>query len=105
MEAIVEFFGDLDRKQLSHLADELKKRIQGLAILFANVNGKSAITISVSKELTDTVSANDLIQEVSHILDGSGGGRPDFAQAGGQRIEEFSPIRDRVLEILKSRLQ
>ncbi len=104
-EAIVEFFGDLDRKQLSNLADELKKRIQGLAILFANVNGKSAITISVSRELTDTVSANDLIREVSGILDGSGGGRPDFAQAGGNRIEEFSPIRDRVLEILKNRLQ
>jgi len=101
---VVEFFGDLDRKQLSTLADELKQRLHGLAVLFANVNGKSAITVSVADELAIQFHAGELIKEIAGLVEGSGGGRRDFAQAGGKRITDFTPLRSRVIEILKNRL-
>ncbi|HDP95374.1 MAG TPA: alanine--tRNA ligase [Candidatus Aminicenantes bacterium] len=102
--AVVEFFGDLDRKQLSTLADELKKQLKGLAVLFANTNGKSAITVSVADELASTFNASQLVKQIAELVEGSGGGRPDFAQAGGRLITDFSLLRSRVIEILRSRL-
>ena len=103
--AVVEFFGDLDRKQLSSLADDLKKKISGMAVLFSNVNGKSAITVSVAAELAPRLNAGKLIKEIAALLGGSGGGRADFAQAGGERIGDFSSLRDQVLRIINSQLQ
>ena len=103
--AVVEFFGDLDRKQLSALADELKKEISGMAVLFANVNGKSAITVSVAADLVPRLNAGKLIKEIAALLGGSGGGRADFAQAGGERIKDFQPLRSQVVHILNTQLQ
>ncbi|MBN1196053.1 MAG: alanine--tRNA ligase [Candidatus Aminicenantes bacterium] len=102
--AVVEFFGDLDRKQLSTLADELKNQIRGLAVLFANANGKSAITVSVAAEFTSKINAAELVKEIAELVGGSGGGRPDFAQAGGRLIADFPPLRSRVIEILRDRM-
>ena len=45
----------------------------------------------MSRDLTDRLSAGDLIREVASVVGGGGGGRPDFAQAGGKdpsRIDE-----------------
>jgi alanyl-tRNA synthetase len=45
--------------------------------------------VSVSKELTDKYKAGDIIREVSQIVGGKGGGRPDMAQGGGTEINKL----------------
>jgi alanyl-tRNA synthetase len=55
------------------------------------VGDKALIAIGVTRDLTDRVKAGELIREVAGIVGGGGGGRPDFAQAGGKdpsRIDE-----------------
>ncbi|MDY0297176.1 MAG: alanine--tRNA ligase [Acidobacteriota bacterium] len=102
-QAVVEFFGELDRSQLSAFADELKKQLKGLAVLFANVNGKSAITISVDSGLAASFNAAELVKEIAGLVGGSGGGRSDFAQAGGKPVVDFSLLRPKVIGILRKR--
>lgn len=94
---VIHHLEGIDRKRLSSLADELKAKNRGVAVLSANINEKSAIIVSVDKELTRRINANKLIKEVAAAVNGKGGGRPDFAQAGGdvaddpQKFKKYRP--------------
>lgn len=72
-------------KDLKPTADELKKQIgTGVIVLIADTDGKASIVVAVTDDLTDKVSAVDLVRAGSAALGGKGGGgRPDMAQAGG----------------------
>ena len=50
---------------------------------------KAQLTIMVSKAATDRVKAGDVIKTVAKIVGGSGGGRPDMAQAGGTDVAKI----------------
>ena len=53
-------------------------------MLLGSVAGPKAMLVcTVSKSLTDRFKAGDLIRPIAQIVGGSGGGRPDMAQAGG----------------------
>jgi alanyl-tRNA synthetase len=45
--------------------------------------------VGVTKDLTSRISAAEIIKSIASIVGGGGGGRPDFAQAGGTKIEEL----------------
>ena len=78
----------LDRGGLRDLADSLKQKMgSGVVILGAADGGKAYLVVSVTKDLTSRVQARAVIQELAPIVGGGGGGRPDFAQAGGSRLE------------------
>ena len=72
-------------KDLKPMADELKKKIgSGVVALVSSDDGKASIVVGVTDDLTDRVSAVDLVRVGSAALGGKGGGgRPDMAQAGG----------------------
>ena len=72
-------------KDLKPMADELKKQIgSGVVALVSAADGKASIVVGVTDDLTDQVSAVDLVRVGSEKLGGKGGGgRPDMAQAGG----------------------
>ncbi|WP_085908685.1 alanine--tRNA ligase [Kiloniella majae] len=72
-------------KDLKPTADELKKQIgTGVIVLIADTDGKASIVVAVTDDLTEKVSAVDLVRAGSAALGGKGGGgRPDMAQAGG----------------------
>ncbi|OUS14677.1 alanine--tRNA ligase [Rhodospirillales bacterium 47_12_T64] len=76
---------DVLPKDLKPTADELKKQIgSGVIVLIANTDGKASIVVAVTEDLTDKISAVDLVRAGSAALGGKGGGgRPDMAQAGG----------------------
>ena len=90
-----------DRQQLSDLADAIKNRIQGIAILYANIEGKSLIVVSVFKDLTAEFNANIIIKKIAPMIKGKGGGRNDFAQAGGEAIAELEDFKDKISRVLK----
>ncbi len=72
-------------KDLRGLIDEHKTRLEsGVVLLVADAGGKAAVAAGVTDDLTDSVSAVDLVRVAAAALGGKGGGgRPDMAQAGG----------------------
>ena len=76
---------DIPAKDLKGLADNFKKAIKsGIVLLINTTEGKVSIVAAVTDDLTDKLSAIDLVKAGSHEVGGQGGGgRPDMAQAGG----------------------
>tara|TARA_B100000780_G_scaffold277345_1_gene247822 strand:- start:7740 stop:9755 length:2016 start_codon:yes stop_codon:yes gene_type:complete len=76
-------------KDLKPMADELKKKLgSGVVALVATNDGKASIVVGVTADLTNKISAVDLVKIGSEALGGKGGGgRPDMAQAGGPNAD------------------
>jgi alanyl-tRNA synthetase len=75
----------LDPDGLRSVVDTLRERLtSGVICLGSAVDGKVNLVASVSKDLTRRFSAGKLLQEISKMVGGGGGGRPDLAQAGGK---------------------
>ncbi len=75
----------LDRAALRTLSDSIKSTLKsGVIILASEADGKVALVVSVTKDLTGKVKAGDIVRQIAPIVGGGGGGRPDFAEAGGK---------------------
>jgi len=72
-------------RELKGMADELKSQLgSGVVALVATNDGKGSIVVAVTPDLTERVSAVDLVRIGAEAMGGKGGGgRPDMAQAGG----------------------
>jgi alanyl-tRNA synthetase len=77
---------NLERGQLRTLVDNLKQKLgEGVVVLAsAQPEGKVAIIAGVTPELTKRVQAGKLVGAVAKLVGGSGGGKPDIAEAGGK---------------------
>ena len=79
-----------DRGALRELAEQLRDKLGSAIVLVGSIaDGKAQLVCTVSKTLTDRYSANTLVKSASVILGGTGGGRPDLAQAGGPQSEKL----------------
>ena len=75
---------------LRAMADALRAKIgSGVVILGARDEGNANLIAAVTKDLVERVKAGDLVKKLSGIIGGRGGGRPDFAQAGGKQPENL----------------
>jgi alanyl-tRNA synthetase len=75
----------LDKGALRGVSDSLRDRLgSGVVVLASEQEGKVALVVSVTKDLTAKVQAGRLVKELAPIVGGGGGGRPDFAEAGGK---------------------
>ncbi len=73
-----------DPKALRELADTLKERLgSGILVLGSEIDGKAALLVAVSKELAGRYKAGEIIKKLAPVVGGSGGGKPELAQAGG----------------------
>jgi alanyl-tRNA synthetase len=74
-----------DRDTLRQLTDQFRQQFEsGVVVLGAIIDGKPALISAVTKDLVARgIKAGDLIKEAAAVVGGSGGGRPDMAQAGG----------------------
>ncbi len=82
----------LDAEGMRSLVDDLRNRLgSGVVLVISESGGKVLLAAGVTKDLTGAHKAGDLIRDVAKVVGGGGGGRPDFAQAGGRdpaKIEE-----------------
>ncbi len=79
-----------DVKTLRDLGDKLRDKMQsGIILLGSKTGGKAMLLCLVTKDLTGKYKAGDIIKEIAPIVGGSGGGRPDMAQAGGPNPENL----------------
>jgi len=90
-----------DAATLRELAEKLRDRL-GEAVVLVGAPGKdkAMLVLAVSKGLTDRYKAGELIKGIAQMVGGSGGGRPDMAQAGGTDVGKL----DEALESLYARL-
>ena len=83
----------LNNTELRQLADSLKQKIgSGIVILGAPEEKKVFLVIAVSKDLIKRIQADKLIKQMAPLMGGGGGGRPDFAQAGGTKPEMIEKV-------------
>jgi alanyl-tRNA synthetase len=82
----------LDDKGLRELADRLRDRIKSGVVVLGAAQGERALLLAaVTKDLTGRFHAGNIIKQLAPLVGGGGGGRPDFAQAGGKdpaRLDE-----------------
>ena len=84
---------DLDKDALRGLADSLKAKIKSGVVVLASANdGKVQIVVAVTPDLTNRVKAGQIVKEIAPIVGGGGGGRPDFAEAGGKQPEKIDEM-------------
>jgi alanyl-tRNA synthetase len=91
---------DASPKELRGLVDELKQRLgSGIVLLGVRHDGKAALALGVTKDLVGRFSAGDLIRELAKDVGGTGGGRPDFAQAGGPDTDKLPQALERLASV------
>jgi alanyl-tRNA synthetase len=85
VKVVVGEVANVDREGLRQLVDSLRQRLgSGIVALGMLEDGKAALIAGVTKDLTVKVHAGKLIQALAKQVGGSGGGRPDLAEAGGK---------------------
>ena len=83
----------LEKGSLRRLADSLRDRLgRGVVVLASENEGKVALVVSVSKDLVDRVHAGNVVKAIAPIVGGGGGGRPDFAEAGGRQPAKIDAL-------------
>ncbi|MCD6449932.1 MAG: alanine--tRNA ligase [Thermotogaceae bacterium] len=88
---------DLDNDVMRNTADSLASKIKsGVAVVFNKTDGKVSLAVKVTKDMIDKFKAGNIARRLAKILGGGGGGRPDFAQAGGK---DPGKINDAIVEL------
>jgi alanyl-tRNA synthetase len=90
---------------LRGLADDLKRRIgSGIVAIVSRAEGKAAIVVGVTKDLTERFDAVELVRAGAEALGGKGGGgRPDMAQAGGPEADRAEAALAAIEQVLRVR--
>jgi len=94
-----------DRDALRQLVDALRQKLgSGVVVLASADDGKVALITAVTKDLIPKLHAGKIVQELAKLVGGSGGGRPDLAEAGGKdtsgiqnALDQVYPLLDRLL--------
>jgi alanyl-tRNA synthetase len=92
----------MNPKQLREISDQLKERM-GSGFIFLASPSENSVTLvgSVTPDLTERLHAGNIIKQVAPIVGGGGGGRPDFAQAGGKDPSKTDEVLDKVRQFVK----
>ena len=92
-----------DAGALREMADQLRDKLAPAVVLLGSPSkdGKKALLVcSVSKDLTKRYRAGDIVKAAASVVGGSGGGRPDFAQAGGPDASKLREAVTKVYELV-----
>ena len=101
MTVLVTRVDDLDDDGLRDLADKLRDRVKsGVIVLGAARDGKVTLLAAVTKDIAGKVHAGNIIKQLAPLVGGGGGGRPDFAQAGGKNPAGLDEALKRAYELL-----
>lgn len=98
---LVHKFDNEDLDTLRNFENRIKDKYKDLIIVFATVkDNKIIFTASVSDSLTDKYNAGKIVKEVSKITGGNGGGKKNFAQAGGKDISKLDEALEKVYDLI-----
>ncbi len=87
---------------LRDMADQFRDKIKsGIVVLGSRAGAKALLIALVSKDLLKRYHAGNIVKELAGMVGGSGGGRPDMAQAGGTRPENLGQALEKVYEVIE----
>jgi alanyl-tRNA synthetase len=96
---------NLERPQMRTLIDQLRDKVgSGVVVLGSANDGKVALIAGVTKDLTSRIQAGKVIGQVAQKVGGKGGGRPDMAEAGGDKPEALDAALSDVYKVVDSML-
>ncbi|MBT5261193.1 MAG: alanine--tRNA ligase [Nitrospina sp.] len=93
----------VDAKTLRTFIDNAKNQLKsGIVVVGSVADGKVSLAAGVTKDLTDKYHAGNIIKQIAAIVGGSGGGRPDMAQAGGSEVDKLDEALKKAEELIRS---
>ena len=105
IKVLVSRMDGVDAKSMRDAVDRAKDKLQNAIVVFASVDdGKVRLAAGVTKNNTDKIKAGDLIKPVAEQVGGKGGGRPDFAQAGGNDPSKLDQALNSVADWVAEKL-
>ncbi len=91
----------METGEMRALADQLRDKLTSGVIALGGVkDGKVALLVVVTKDLTARVKAGELIKDMAVAVGGTGGGRPEMAQAGGKNPEGLASALEKIFELV-----
>jgi alanyl-tRNA synthetase len=91
-------------KDLREAGDRIRDKLgSGIVLLGARVENRAILTCMITADLTDRFKAGDIIRQLSGIVGGKGGGRPDMAQGGGDRPENLSKAMEALYSLINEK--
>lgn len=96
---------NFERKALLDAVDKLKNQLGNAVVVLATVEEDKVVLIAgVTKELSKKLPAGELMKEISALVGGKGGGRPDMAQGGGPNITDIEKSLEEVQKWVAGKL-
>ena len=103
VKAIIRRVDGMDKSGLRDVSDTLKSGLKSGVIVLASStpDGKVAIVVSVTPDLKTRIHAGQVVKAIAPIVGGGGGGRPDFAEAGGKDPSKLQALRDESRSVIE----
>jgi alanyl-tRNA synthetase len=94
--AVVARVDGVDGKQMRALSDRVRDRIgSGVVLLIAATDSGASLTVGVTPDMTGRFHAGEIVKSLAPLIDGRGGGKPDFAQAGGKNADGIAALLEK----------
>jgi alanyl-tRNA synthetase len=105
IKAIATRVSNLDAGGMRQLADNLAGKLKsGVVVLGQAVDGKASLIVRVTDDLTKRLNAGQIVRDVSALIGGKGGGRPDMATGGGTQPENLESALENSYQIIEQML-
>ncbi len=101
---VEKLFEDVEMEELRSLADTYRSQPGTIVVLGAKSGKKAFLVVGIHPELKKLVNAGDMIRQLAPRIGGGGGGRPDFAQAGGSKPEHLVETLEYAYSLLKDKM-
>ncbi len=99
---VAQVIPDMDPKSLRDFSDKVRDRMKKAVIALGSVaDDKAVLLVTVTKDIADRYHAGEIIKGMAEMVGGKGGGRPDFAQAGGPKADKIDAAIDSVIKLVK----
>jgi len=98
---------NVDRNQMRVLVDNLRNKLGSGVVVLGTADkeaGRVAIVVGVTRDLTDKLQAGKIVGQVAQKVGGSGGGRPDMAEAGGKDPSQLDAALDSAYAVVEAML-
>jgi alanyl-tRNA synthetase len=102
---LVQRVDGLERGPMRDLVDQMRGKLgSGVVVLGAASDGKVALIVGVTKDLTGRVQAGKIVGQLAAMVGGKGGGRPDLAEAGGSDVGALDVALGKAVEVVGTAL-
>ena len=102
---LVQRVDGLERGPMRDLVDQMRGKLgSGVVVLGAASDGKVALIVGVTKDLTGKVQAGKIVGQLAAMVGGKGGGRPDLAEAGGSDVGALDVALGKAVEVVGTAL-